>query len=94
MSDVVVASKPHKKLKVAKQRIWELDFLRGICVLLMMFDHLLYNIAEVFGSVWALENGLFFEKLYENACIYMESDLRLIVQNIVVWVFSFLFGIS
>lgn len=94
MTEIIVKGAPHKKLKVAKQRIWELDFLRGLCVLLMIFDHFMYNIADVFGNAWAWNNGDFFVKLYENASVYMTSDLRINVQKIVVWVFSLLCGIS
>ena len=36
----------------SKNRIWELDFIRGLCVLLMIFDHVLYDIADIFGRPW------------------------------------------
>ena len=42
-----------EKLANTKNRIWELDFIRGICVLLMIFDHALYDIADIFGKRWA-----------------------------------------
>ena len=35
-----------------KNRIWELDFVRGLCVLLMIFDHTMYDIADIFGYEW------------------------------------------
>ena len=35
-----------------RSRIWELDFLRGVCVLLMVFDHTMYDIALQFGNTW------------------------------------------
>ena len=41
-----------QKLAKNKNRIWELDFIRGICVLLMIFDHTLYDIADIFGKSW------------------------------------------
>lgn len=40
-----------KKLE-KKNRIWELDFIRGLCVLLMIFDHTMYDIADIFGGAW------------------------------------------
>ena len=48
-----------KKLE-RKNRIWELDFIRGLCVLLMIFDHTMYDIADIFGGAWyeaAVEAG-------------------------------------
>jgi len=35
-----------------KKRIWELDFLRGISILLMVIDHLFYNLAYMFYGDW------------------------------------------
>ena len=42
--------------KEPKKRIWELDFLRGFCILLMVMDHLFYNLASesMFGYSWSL----------------------------------------
>ncbi len=37
-----------------KDRIWELDFIRGLCVLLMIFDHTMYDLADIFGKEWYL----------------------------------------
>lgn len=34
------------------KRIWELDFLRGACVCLMVLDHMLYDLAYVFRGIW------------------------------------------
>ena len=33
-------------------RIWELDFLRGLCVILMVIDHLSFSLGIVFGEGW------------------------------------------
>jgi len=41
-----------EKLTKNKNRIWELDFIRGLCVLLMIFDHTMYDIADIFGKSW------------------------------------------
>lgn len=78
-----------------KQRIWELDFARGICVLLMMFDHAMVDIADIFGSAWSKVNpSTFYFDLWQNARAYLTSDLRLTVQAIVVIVFATVCGIS
>ena len=88
-------TKQERALKPVKNRIWELDFLRGVCVLLMIFDHFMFDIAEIFGKSWAAEKGTeFFIGLYGRALVYSESPLRLVTQDIVVWVFALLCGIS
>lgn len=82
-------------VKARGNRIWELDFLRGVCVLLMIFDHLMFDIGDIFGKEWAATTGSeFFQGLYERALVYSESPLRLVTQDIVVWIFALLCGIS
>jgi len=41
----------------ASRRIWELDFLRGFTILLMCIDHFMYDLAEMFSSVWIGQGG-------------------------------------
>lgn len=82
-------------LKPVRSRIWELDFLRGVCVLLMIFDHFMFDIGNIFGEAWAAAHGTeFFNGLYERALIYADSPLRLVTRDIVVWIFALLCGIS
>lgn len=42
-----------------KQRIWELDVLRGICILGMVIVHLLYDLSDLYGLIALEGNGLF-----------------------------------
>lgn len=78
-----------------KQRIWELDFIRGVCVLLMIFDHAMVDIADVFGRAWANAHPFtFYSELLQNAKTYLNSDLRTNVQIIVVIIFATVCGIS
>lgn len=42
-----------------KQRIWELDVLRGICILGMVVVHLLYDLSYLYGLIQIGDNGLF-----------------------------------
>lgn len=34
-----------------KERFWELDFLRGLCVVLMVFDHFMYCLWDIMPSI-------------------------------------------
>lgn len=77
------------------QRIWELDFLRGICVLLMVFDHAMFDIGGLFNEAWMAtgkENIILLVELAQN--YFDNSQLRFTVQRIVVWIFALLCGIS
>lgn len=79
----------------SSQRIWELDFLRGVCVLLMVFDHFMYDISDMFGYAW-METGK--QNVIHVVCLAKEyvnnSALRETAQHIVVWIFALLCGIS
>lgn len=80
---------------IKKQRIWELDFLRALCVLLMIFDHTLYNLGWIFGEEWYVATGSeFFYNLWQNAQDYWTSPIREFVQPLVVIIFCTLCGIS
>jgi len=48
-------------VKSAKgNRIWELDFLRGIALILMIYFHVLYDMKEIFGYPVTYESGINF----------------------------------
>lgn len=85
-----------KAIKKPKtQRIWELDFLRGVCVLLMIFDHTMYDIGSLFCDAWTNTGKEHLITLVELAQDYFSnSELRFTVQKIVVWIFALLCGIS
>ena len=34
------------------KRIWEIDFLRSVCVVLMIFEHILFDLGVYFGPMW------------------------------------------
>lgn len=38
-------------------RIWELDFLRGLMIILMCIDHFMYDLAFEFSRVWKAQGG-------------------------------------
>ena len=39
-------------LPIKRNRIWEIDFIRGICVILMILDHLAILLADYFAKSW------------------------------------------
>lgn len=81
--------------KSTQKRIWELDFLRGVCVLLMVFDHFMYDIADLFDTAWIATGKESVIQIVRLAQAYINaSTLRATTQNIVVWIFALLCGIS
>lgn len=87
---------PSKK----KERIWEIDFLRGVCVVLMVLDHLAMIIGTFFGKQWygpdyaLLGIGDSFSIFCYNWCWGTISDTRDIIHTIVLFVFFSISGIS
>ena len=43
--------------RIAPRRIWELDFLRGFTILLMCLDHFMFDLSEMFSSIWIAQGG-------------------------------------
>ena len=65
-----------------EKRIWELDFLRGVCVAAMIFDHVLYDLTYVFFVPFSALPA------------YFDWEIRTIIRIGVVLSFVLLCGIS
>lgn len=83
--------------KRKRQRVWEIDFLRGVCVLLMVLDHLALLLAEFFGPTWY---GWGFARkgtgdAFTTFCYnWINGSAREIIHPIVLFVFFSISGIS
>lgn len=95
MNDIAIQRKPSNRPLRKKERIWELDFLRGVCVLLMIFDHTMYDLSSIFFKAWSGTGSEFLIGLCAHAReYYTQSDLRAVFQPLVVAIFCALCGIS
>lgn len=83
-----------------RQRIWEIDFFRGVCVLLMILDHLAMLIGTYFGPQWygskyaEFGRGDAFSSFCYNWVSGSASGVRDIIHPIVLFVFFSISGIS
>ena len=79
-----------------RRRVWELDFLRGLAVILMCFDHMMFDFA--FINTWFSDfnsvNNRFMEWMHEHALEYWRGSLHFYGHYIFVFVFLFLVGTS
>ncbi len=84
-----------KQLKREKinSRIWELDFLRGLCVLLMFVDHFAYDMTILFPDVFPNYINTPLAIMPEIGDWYYASNLRLVVRTIVLLLFFIISGI-
>lgn len=78
------------------KRIVELDVLRGICVLLMVLDHIAVDFWYFAPSFFENfpGNSKFFGSLYDVSLLYWDHPARLIIRIVVVFLFMMLVGIS
>jgi uncharacterized membrane protein len=72
-----------------KNRIWEIDCLRGIAVIAMIFDHLMIDLGYMFYF-----DSPFFWRLEDFAQWYFEFPLRQVLQIVFIVIFLGISGIS
>ena len=79
-----------------KSRIWELDFLRGFAILMMVFDHFMYDLMYLPGyfSNFNQVDHPVFNWLNELASWYWVSTLRSIGWEFFVLLFLLVSGVS
>lgn len=78
----------------SKKRFWEIDFARGICVILMIFDHLMYSFAVVAPFVGTLFGTDMWSGAAEFAVWYWRHPVRDIIRPIIVCAFFVICGVS
>lgn len=76
-----------------KQRMWELDFFRGFAIIMVVWDHLMINLA-VFGRVWSGSGVDWLMKMSAFARDYQASDLRLFWRPVFLFIFFAVSGIA
>lgn len=82
-----------KREKTArKERIWELDFLRGFSIILVVFDHMFYDYGQFFRP-WATCGVSFLEWLNRISNVYLDGDLRFFWRPAFLFVFFSVSGI-
>ncbi|NCA66913.1 MAG: DUF1624 domain-containing protein [Clostridia bacterium] len=82
------------RTKMSRKRIWELDFLRGICIILMCLDHMVFNFAATFAKAWKATGNANLINLVDTAIKYWTHPARLAAQETVLWIFFSLCGMS
>lgn len=83
--------------RMTRRRIWELDFIRGFCVTMMILDHLLYDLGYVFFSQWfdaADADNPIYTVCYFAGHLYWDHPLRLIIRALILAGFIGSCGIS
>lgn len=82
--------------KIKRERIWELDFLRGFAIIMMIFDHFMWDLTYLpgyFSNFYQLDLPGF-NWLNETAIWYWNSTLRLFGRYFFVLAFLMVSGVS
>ncbi|MBP5177250.1 MAG: DUF1624 domain-containing protein, partial [Clostridia bacterium] len=84
-----------KKEKLTR-RVTELDMLRGICILLMLFDHTMYDFFGVMPDIFpgAFTEGTLWHSVRDFAATWWTLPFRVYGRLFVVFIFLSLTGIS
>lgn len=81
------------RVKIRKKRAWELDFIRGLAIILVSFDHTMVDVAWIFGEAWIKSGNAFLTDFTHFAYDYLGGDLRLIFRPFFIFLFFFVSGI-
>lgn len=74
-----------------RQRIWEVDFVRGLMILFVVWDHFMWDVRYAAGGNY--NTGLF-NWLYELAGKYYTGSLRKVTHDVFVSMFVLTSGVS
>lgn len=81
---------------IFKKRIHEIDFIRGLLIIIVLMDHIFWNFYH-YNNLWA-EHFNYKIEILNNASKfftwYWKSDIRAIVRQFALFSFCFLSGIS
>ena len=93
MEATSVTTKPQES---KKKRVWEIDFLRGLCIIMMIFDHLMFDLwyFQYFVSNFKAVGNASMQKVVEFAAKYWDWSVREAVRLSVIFIFMLLSGMS
>lgn len=75
-----------------RQRIWEIDFVRGLMILFVVWDHFMWDVNSI--NVKTPYNTALFQWLYELSKSYYKGVLRKVTHDVFVSMFVLTSGIS
>lgn len=81
------------KTREKKSRAWELDFLRGLSILMVVWDHTIFDFYYLFGSTWKASGVNWLADMAEFGKEYLNGGLRHFWWPVFVFIFFFVSGI-
>lgn len=97
MSELVIDNQnvSRKRVGAFEKRIHEVDLLRGLLILLVVFDHIMNNIMlhSISWAEWVPSNPAF-ENLMNGMIWYWNGEPRAVIRYVALFLFCFVSGIS
>ncbi len=78
-------------LEPKRGRIWEIDAMRGLMILFVIWDHFIFDVRFLKGAGY---NTQLFQSLLEFSEVYAKGALRSVTQPVFVLMFVFTSGVS
>ena len=87
--------KVSRKAGAFEKRVHEIDFMRGVLILIVVLDHILNNIMlhAANWAFWVPENQAF-QDLFDGMVWYWDGEPRAVIRYIALFLFCFVSGIS
>ncbi|HHX49218.1 MAG TPA: DUF1624 domain-containing protein [Clostridiales bacterium] len=93
LTDEQKAMKRQQRKEKIKNRAWEVDALRGLAILLVLWDHFMFDAAFVFETTFIDSGNQALINFTDFASSYYYGDLRLYARPIFIFIFFFVSGI-
>ena len=74
-----------------RERVWEVDFVRGLMILFVVWDHFMWDVRYVGSSSY---NSGLFQWLYKLSASYYSGSLRAVTHDVFVTMFVLVSGVS
>lgn len=95
-STTLLATRAEQPKAIFERRIHEVDLIRGILIILVVVDHIFWNLKH-YGGLWynlSNETNFIFRFFQDFFGWYWTSSARAVIQPIILMTFCFISGVS
>lgn len=94
MSNELTIESHSRKVGAFEKRVHEVDFLRGVLIIIVLLDHLLNNFLMNTETWYRITGNPFWHEFFQAMVFYWDHPARQIVRFICLIAFCFISGIS
>ena len=94
MSNELVLEAHTRKPGAFEKRVHEVDFLRGLLIIIVLIDHILNNFLLNTETWYQITGNEFWLNFYNAMCFYWDSVARQIIRYMCLIAFCFISGVS